>query len=318
VEEEPRLVRRCYVKTDAYGRFELPHVLLGRLTLAQWVPNGVNRRAWGVIRASLDVQSGQSYDLKIGTSGRLVRGRLVLPRADIWMIRKAEIVPRHAETERSPAIGVEILEGGQVRALDLKSGDYALHIALHEPPPGDSCGWGRLLSEYAHEFTVPADSAASEVALDLGTIEPIAVESRPLKVGDHAPDFAIKTLEGHDLRLADLRGRYVLLDFWASWCAPCLAEMPNLLAIKNQFAKDPRFVLVGVSLDDRPRDAGASVKALKLSWLQGFAGPDSPVVSAYGATAIPATFLIGPDGKILARDLRGEKTKAAVAEALKP
>ncbi len=84
------------------------------------------------------------------------------------------------------------------------------------------------------------------------------------------------------------------------------------------FARDSRFVLIGVNLDDRPRDAAPSVKALKLSWLQGFAGPDSPVVSAYGATAIPATFLIGPDGKILARDHRDEKTKAAVVRALKP
>ena len=115
-EGKPRLVRRYYVKTDANGRFELPHVLPGRLTLAQWVPNGVNRRIWPVIRASLDVQSGQSYDLKIGTSGRMVSGRLVLPRADIWMIRKAEIVPRHAKTERSVAIGLEILEGGRFRA----------------------------------------------------------------------------------------------------------------------------------------------------------------------------------------------------------
>ena len=60
------------------------------------------------------------------------------------------------------------------------------------------------------------------------------------------------------------------------------------------------------------------VKALNLSWRQGLAGPDSPVVAAYGATAIPATFLIGPDGNILARDLRGEKTKGAVVGALRP
>jgi peroxiredoxin/protocatechuate 3,4-dioxygenase beta subunit len=315
---EPRLVRQSYVKTDASGRFKLPRVLPGRLTLAQWVPNGVNRRIWPVIRACLDVQSGQSYDLKIGTSGRLVTGRVVLPRADVWMIRKAEIVPSHPSTERSASIGLEVLEGGQFRALDLKPGDYALRIALHEPPPGDSCGWGRLLSEYVHEFTVPAGDTASGVSLELGTLAPIAVAGRQLQVGDRAPDFAIKTLEGRALRLADFRGRYVLLDFWASWCAPCLAEMPSLLAIKDQFANDPRFVVIGISLDDRPRDAASSVKALKLSWLQGFAGPDAAVVSAYGATAIPATFLISPDGKILAKDLRGAKTKAAVAEALKP
>jgi len=317
VEGQPRLVRRYHIKTDAGGRFELPRVMTGRLTLAQWVPNGVDRRIWPVTRASLDVQSGQSYDLKIGTSGRLVSGRLVLPRVDIWMIRKAEIVPRHAQTQRSAGIGVEVREGGRFRALDLKPGDYALRIALHEPPPGDSCGWGRLLSEYVHEFTVPAGTAAGGSALELGTLEPIAVGARPLQVGDAAPDFAVKTLEGQDLTLAGLRGRYVLLDFWASWCAPCLAEMPNLQVIKDQFAKDPRFVIVGISLDDRRGDALSSVKALRLSWPQGLAGPESPVVSAYGATAIPATFLISPDGKILARDLRGDNTRKIVAEILK-
>jgi peroxiredoxin len=152
----------------------------------------------------------------------------------------------------------------------------------------------------------------------MGALEPITLGGRPLQVGDSAPDFAIKTLEGHDLKLADFRGRYVLLDFWASWCAPCIAEMPSLQAIQNQFADDPRFAIVGVSLDERPRDAASSAKALKLSWLQGFAGPEAPIVTAYGATAIPATFLIGPDGKIIARDLRGDKTQAAVAAALTP
>jgi peroxiredoxin len=282
------------------------------------VPNGVDRRIWAVVRASLEVQSGRSYDLKIGSSGTLVSGRLELPHADIWMIRKAEIIPRHANSDRPAPYGVEILAGGYFRALDLKPGDYSLQIALHEPPPGDSCGWGRLLSEYVHKFTVPVDGGAGHAPVDLGTLEPISVGDRPLQVGDTAPEFAIKTLDGQDLKLGDFRGRYVLLDFWASWCAPCLAEMPNLQTVNDQFAKNPRFVLVGVSVDERPDDASRSVKALKLTWVQGISGPDSSVVSAYGATAIPATFLIGPDGKILARDLRGEKTSAAVAAALKP
>jgi peroxiredoxin len=315
---KPRMVRSYSVKTDGNGCFEMPRVLPGRFMLAQWVPNGVNRRIWPVIRASLDVEPGRSYDLKIGASGRPVSGRLVLPRADTWMVRKAEIVPRDAKRVRSNAIGVEILEGGQFRTLDLKPGDYTLRIALHEPPPADSCGWGRLLGEFVHDFTVPPGSTATDEALDIGTLEPISVADRPLQVGDHAPDFTVKTLDGRKLTLSNFRGRYVLLDFWASWCAPCLAEMAGLRDIQDQFGKDSRFVLVGVSLDERLRDAVLQANALKLSWQQGFAGPDAPVVSAYGATAIPATFLISPDGKILARDLRGEKTRVAVAEALKP
>ncbi len=318
VEGEPRLVRQCYVKTDAEGRFELPRVMPGRLALAQWVSNGVYGRSWPVVLATLDVESGRTYDLKIGESGRLVTGRLVLPRVDTWMIRKAEIIPEDATADRPAAIGVELLEEGGFRAMDLGPGDYALRIALHEPPPANSCGWGRLLGEYTHEFNVPEGATASDGPLDLGPLEPIEVSDHPLQVGDRAPDFTIKTLEGQDLSLADFRGKYVLLDFWATWCAPCLAEMPNLQAVHDEFSNDPQFALVSVSLDDRPRDAAFSVKALKLSWIQGFAGPDSPVASAYGASAIPATFLIGPDGRILGRDLRGEKIKKALAESLEP
>ena len=99
---------------------------------------------------------------------------------------------------------------------------------------------------------------------------------------------------------------------------PCLAEMPNLQRVHDEFSKGSRFVIIGVSVDDRASDVAATVKTMKLSWLQGFVGPESSVVSDYGATAIPATLLIGADGKILATELRGERTRAAVAAALKP
>jgi thiol-disulfide isomerase/thioredoxin len=120
------------------------------------------------------------------------------------------------------------------------------------------------------------------------------------------------------LALTDFQGKCVLLDFWATWCAPCLAEMPNLQRVHDEFSKDSRFVLINVSVDDRASDVAATVKAMKLSRLQGFAGPESQAVSDYGATAIPATLLIGADAKILARELRGERTRAAVALALEP
>ena len=98
---EPRLVPPVLRhRPTPKGRFELTRVLPGRLTLAQWVPNGVNRRIWGVVRATVDVAGGRSYHLKIGTSGRLVTGRLVLPSSDVWMIRKAEIVPRKRRRDR--------------------------------------------------------------------------------------------------------------------------------------------------------------------------------------------------------------------------
>ena len=78
---------------------------------------------------------------------------------------------------------------------------------------------------------------------------------------------------------------------------------------------DPRFALISVSLDEKPAKAASFVKSARFSWRQGHAAPESPIVATYGATSVPATFLIGPDGKILAMDLRGEKLKAAVAAA---
>jgi hypothetical protein len=114
----------------------------------QWVHNGVKGRIWPVVRATVDVQSGQTYDLKIGTSGRRIGGWLSLPQADVWMIRKADIVPKESKTDRPIAVGVEVLDEGRFRALDLQPGEYTLRIALYEPPPGDSCGWGPLLGEY--------------------------------------------------------------------------------------------------------------------------------------------------------------------------
>jgi len=316
VENMPRLVRQTYVKTDADGHFELPHVMAGPLRLAEYVTNGVYRRVWPVNRVTLDVEAGRTYDLNIGSSGRVVMGQLTRPRSDDWMIRKAEIVSRDKGADRPAKYGVELLEEGRFRAIDLQPGDYTLRVALHEPPPPNSCGWGRVLGEYHHNFTVPKGAEASDPPLDLGQIESVADEGPPLKVGDLAPDFTVKTLSGEELKLADYRGKYVLLDFWASWCAPCLAEMPNLQTIQDQYASDPRFVVIGLSLDEEPSRAASAVKALKLSWRQGIVEPDAPTIASYGASAIPATFLIGPDGRILARDLRGQKTRTAVVEAL--
>ncbi len=76
--------------------------------------------------------------------------------------------------------------------------------------------------------------------------------------------------------------------------------------------------MVALSVDEKPDDVRRFVKAEKLAWLQGYLGPDSPVAAAYGATAIPATFLIGPDGRVLARDLKGEQTRRAIEKALGP
>jgi hypothetical protein len=95
------------------------------------------------------------------------------------------------------------------------------------------------------------------------------------------------------------------------------AEIPNLKAVHEAFARDSRFAMFSLSLDERLADLQFFMRSETIPWSEALIGPDSPVAAAYDATAIPATFLIGSDGRILAKDLRGEKPKSAVAEALK-
>jgi peroxiredoxin len=139
-----------------------------------------------------------------------------------------------------------------------------------------------------------------------------------LEIGDPAPPLSAKTFEDKPLKLEDFRGKYVLLDFWATWCTPCLAEMPDLKGVYQEFSKDERFVMIGLSLDEEIDAPRKLVKERHIPWVQVFlgSGSESPVARDYGVEAIPATFLIGPDGKLIAKGLRGEQIREAVARAL--
>ena len=139
-----------------------------------------------------------------------------------------------------------------------------------------------------------------------------------VKITEPAPAFQVETLDGKPLNLADYRGKYVLLDFWATWCGPCVAETPYLKETFDAFGHDERFVMIGLSLD-KSKDAPKSyVEKNGLRWTQGFLGDwaKTKVPDEYGISGIPAIWLIGPDGKIIAKNLRGKGIKKVVAKVL--
>ena len=141
-------------------------------------------------------------------------------------------------------------------------------------------------------------------------------------VGKQAPDFTMPDPTGKEISLSSFKGKYVLVDFWASWCKPCRDENPNLVRAYRKY-KDKNFTILGVSLD-RPNEKDAWMNAVmkdSLTWTQVSDLKDwqSPVVNLYkfGESGIPYNILVDPQGKIIAERLRGEELDTRLREVLK-
>ena len=137
------------------------------------------------------------------------------------------------------------------------------------------------------------------------------------RAGNPFIDFKGKSVNGEEIALSNYvgKGKYVIVDFWASWCGPCRAEIPNLLAINKEFGGE-NFEVIGVNVWDNEQKFQESLKSEGINYAQIYVPQTENVTELYGIEGIPQIMLIGPDGTILKRDLRGEGIKEAVKEAL--
>jgi peroxiredoxin len=145
----------------------------------------------------------------------------------------------------------------------------------------------------------------------------IVAQQSALSPGSPCPEIALPDPNGKEIRLSSFRGKVVLIDFWASWCRPCRAEMPNVVALYKKY-KDKGFEIFGVSLDKDKENWVQAIKEDGITWPQvsDLKFWNSEAVALFNVEAIPYTVLVDKEGKIIAKGLRGADLENAVKKAL--
>ena len=326
--------------TDADGHYVFPRVAPGDAWIS-W------RTYWTQTRY-VDLRSGQTNIVDIGGRGRPITGRVALANIDaqvrfhgsVWPrtphqmrlppnwseLSKAEQTALTAAWEKTPDakfynqekcnLNFEVAADGTFIVPDVTAGEYRLWISSKSP--------AMPVTRADISFTVPEmPGGRSDEPLDVGVIKthPVA----PLPAGEPAPLFETTTFEGKPLKLADFKGKHVLLNFWRSDNAKSLADMAALKTAQAAWGNDPRFVLIGLNLDGTLAAAQRYATDQKFTWVQCHLGESSDVPIKYRLRALastltwaagPTSMLIGPDGLMIRSGVRGQGITTALEEAL--
>ena len=338
--DQPRIDEVLQTATDADGRFEFSRVPAGPLSvnvyLGPWMDEGF-RSAPSV---PLDLQPGQQADLLLGGAGTVVTGKVTLAGkapADLDCTYSLNyLVSRKPTIDPPPAIaalGFDIRKGwqeswqnspegnaylatlqhwfvklapdGAFRISGVPAGEYDLAVAIYAKPSG--CLIDPLARKVVRVSVTEADAARGKLSLPEVVVTVVPIPA----VGD-TPELRFQCADGAAGTLADFRGHYTVVHFWASWCAPCKQRLPALRKLHERFA--PRgLTTLGLSFDSEPTIWQEAVKQLELPWKVGRLA----TANGSGLSSVPAYWLLDPSGKLVGKVNDTDELATLLAEKVK-
>ncbi len=351
--DRPHVQNGLSVQTDRDGHFEFPRVPPVKASVQAQLSPFLKSPLTSSQSVPLDLRPGQTVDLELGGKGTALKGRVELSgdaastidltKSLNWLLLRAPGIEPSAEIRSAGFTAergwnnvwttsqegyaflrtlhthfVKLEKDGRFAIHGVPPGDYDLALRLYEPP-GQGCLVNPVGSRVVR-IQVNEDAVGKE-SLDVGDI-PVNVAIGP-RAGDPAPELTLASFnaDGPPITLGSLRGRYVLLDFWATWCAPCVADLPAVAKLHETYKSNERFTLLGVNLDDEPSSAKPILERAGAGWTQGSLGDNrserDEVLTRYALSAVPCYILIGPDGKIVHRGANLEEAKAVLERLLR-